>query len=265
MGRGIILLVAFLAIGVGVYGLTGNLFTPPEAQVQVQHVEPEAPPVPMVSVWAFNRNLLYKDAISGADLGRISVPEPQMEAQGWIPTTEPLPAIFPGSVAAERLIEGQPFESHHLISPDSPEFIDVMIDPGFIPYTYLANIEAVYGGVIKAGDYVDIVTLTSLQQNLAHGEVMTDFRGVSVHPLLVRRRVLQVERLKAEEKPRSQVNVVLELTKEDVAKMVIAKRIGVLELHKSMTEGPQHQADTGDVLPDFFSVTELRGNERVIN
>ncbi len=264
MGQKVILLVAFLAIGVGVYGLTGNLFKqpmPPPERVEIE----QSPRIEQVLVWAFTRDIDTKEVVSVQDVERLQVPENDAIRNQWLLASEPKPAIEPGSVVRSSLNAGQPFKSSLVVAPNSPEFIDLIITPGYIPYSYLANTEAVYGGLIKVGDFVDIVSLTSLKQNLAHGEVMTDFRGVTVNPLLIRRRVLQVEAPTLEGKARTEVNVVLELTKEDVAKMVIAKRIGLLELHKSMSADSQHHADTGDVLPDFFSVTELRGNARSIN
>ncbi|WP_087023865.1 Flp pilus assembly protein CpaB [Thaumasiovibrio subtropicus] len=265
MGQKVILLIAFLAIGIGVYGLTGNLFKEPAPPPQQVEVIEQAPQVKLTTVWAFGRDFEAKDAVSVVDVVRRQVPEEDAEANLWLLASEPKPAIVPGSVVRTALSAGHPFKANFIVDPDSPEYINLMIEPGYIPYSYQASTEAVFGGLIKSGDYVDIVSLTSLKQNLAHGEVMTDFRGVTVHPLLIRKRVLQVEKPSIDGKPRTEVNVVLELTKEDVAKMVIAKRIGLLELHKSMSAESQHEANTGDVLPDFFSVTELRGNERVIN
>ncbi len=61
----------------------------------------------------------------------------------------------------------------------------------------------------------------------------------------------------------------IELSRQQIAKMVIARRIGIIEVIKSSFKVQSHNMDinanTHDVLPNFKSVVEIRGQTRALN
>jgi len=65
----------------------------------------------------------------------------------------------------------------------------------------------------------------------------------------------------------SEINLILELTRKQVATITVAKRISELEVHKSIGEYQKSDlhADAGDVLSNFKSVVEYRSSNVTIN
>lgn len=65
----------------------------------------------------------------------------------------------------------------------------------------------------------------------------------------------------------TEVNLILELTRKQVATLTVAKRISEIEVHKSIGEYQKADlhADAGDVLSNFKSVVEYRAESVTIN
>ncbi|MGC3834559.1 RcpC/CpaB family pilus assembly protein [Moritella viscosa] len=134
--------------------------------------------------------------------------------------------------------------------------------------------EAVVGGVIRHGMHVDLVALTlpRSRMSIEFGAVAAKTaRMIGVNPVLLNIKILKVveqvltENSELEDVP-ANVDIILELTRKQVAKVTVAKRIAEIEVHKSIGDytAGDLKADAGDVLPDFKSVTEMRANHVVI-
>ena len=135
------------------------------------------------------------------------------------------------------------------------------------PYALTINRKDFIGSGISVGDIVDVLILTSDEQNISEtsrSDYIKSFRSLSVSPLLRNIRVLAIE-----EEDVEILSLTIELNREHIAKMVIARRIGIVEIIKSsgnaFYSNGSMNADTHDVLPNFKSVTEIRGPNKAFN
>ncbi|MTI15556.1 RcpC/CpaB family pilus assembly protein [Sansalvadorimonas verongulae] len=118
---------------------------------------------------------------------------------------------------------------------------------------------------IKPGDMIDIMLIATPEHSLAYREQLTGYQGLSAIPLLRQQTVLQTPSLRDEDDYNGkevEQTIVLALTPENAAKVMVARRIGVLDIHKS-TGKPLPEINLSEIVPDFSLVKELRGNKRV--
>ncbi|MCL6268528.1 Flp pilus assembly protein CpaB [Sansalvadorimonas sp. 2012CJ34-2] len=189
----------------------------------------------------------------------------QIEAQKYGVTSKERFTLVKGSLAASPMKAGSIVTENQVVQPDHPNYIDLLIKPGMIPYPLEFKGSNGYPLILSPGDKVDVVMISSLNQNLAMKDAVDQFEGLSVAPLLKARKVLRVgpdgKGMTGEE---ASTIIVLELTRKELSQLMLAKRMGVLDIHKT-TDGTLPQIRAGDVLPDFSSVTELRGIEKIVN
>lgn len=265
MRQNMILLIAFISIAIGLFGISESYFNPKETETEAKiEVQEES----KITVWLMKEPLKEGEQITLANVYKKQIVESKANEVGIYQDVEI--EIKPGDVVRQDFARDDYFTQQSIVNKKSPEYIDLILKQGMVPYPFATNISTVYGGVIDVGDYIDVISLTSLEQNFADNERVDSYRSVSVSPLLTAVRILAVEDV-GKSIDKNNVTLVLELSRSDIAKMVIAKRVSQLEVHKSSIESfgghnlSVHKADTGDVLPDYFSVTELRGKERIVN
>jgi pilus assembly protein CpaB len=97
-------------------------------------------------------------------------------------------------------------------------------------------------------------------------EGASSFESININPVLVAIKVLKVEQNERFLEQEAKVNLILELTRKQVAKLSIAKSIATLEVHKSV--GPEQaallHANSGDVLPEYRAIVEYRAGSVAI-
>ncbi|MCG8530284.1 MAG: RcpC/CpaB family pilus assembly protein, partial [Desulfovibrionales bacterium] len=171
--------------------------------------------------------------------------------------------FVPGSLAGMAMVADTVLTQAHLITPDHPDYIELILKPGMVPYPLQFDKNSGYPLVLAPGDKVDVVMISSLNQNLAEDDDVNSFDGLSVAPLLQSRKVLQVDDGKGGLLgDTGKLTVVLELSRPQVSQLMLAKRVGLLDIHKA-TGVVLPQVRAGDVLPDFSSVVELRGKAAI--
>ena len=252
MDRRILLGAAFVLSVGGVYGLlTSNKSAEPSVIITEQG-ETHIP------VWLVRRELKKGELFTLDDLKPGTLPEEDALEQGI--TTKDRFTFEKGSLINEDLPVDAVLSEHHIVKPDDPRYIDLFTAPDMVPYPLSFDKGNGYPLVLNPGDRVDVVMISSLKQNLANKSTVDSFQGLSVAPLLSTRKVLKVDNNRDSES----ITVVLELSRKEVSQLMLARRVGVLDVHKSTTT-PLPRVRAGDVLPDFSSVTELRGTKKVVN
>ncbi|EGU48895.1 Flp pilus assembly protein CpaB [Vibrio ichthyoenteri ATCC 700023] len=255
--------IALIAIGAGLYGLSSQYFSKnAPAPVVSADNQPE-----LASVYVVAQAIPKGKAITKASLEIEKVTEEQALKMGIDPS-QPL-SIPKGGVAIQDMTEGDFITPATLISPDEPGYINAVIDPDKVPYAVIVNPTDIVGGLITHGSLVDVVALSSEQQNLANEDTVTSYQTVSVSPVLMAVKVIKVSQETHEEgrnKSVTTITLILELTQKQVAKLAIAKNIAQLEVHKSLglQEASELQANSGDVLPDYRAIVEFRAGEATI-
>ncbi|MFK0573727.1 Flp pilus assembly protein CpaB [Endozoicomonas sp.] len=247
MDRRILLGAAFIFCAAGVYGLLTNTG---------KVVEPVAEPLPevtMTEVWIVKQPVKRGEKMNPVRLQAQRVAPEVAQKAGVL--SEKRFAIQEGAVAGMDFAAGAIIAENQLLSPGQPEYLELLLGPDKVPYPISFESNDAMITMISAGDYVDVMLIASVDQNLAARKTLNSFEGLSVTPLLKKRRVLEIK-----EADSGNSTVVISLEKKDISRMMIARRIGLLDVYKS-GQSPLSEAHVSDVLKDYTSVTELRGDQ----
>jgi len=258
--------VAFLAVLFGIIGLFSRLTVPANAQGNTVTLK-TTEQIKMVNVWRarspipagqlLSSTLFKQDSLSLVDANDLGL------MQGKL-------TISDDAISRANLMVDDLLQAAHIVTPNTADYIDLLLAPGMTPYPIAVDPFAVYGGQIKVGDYVDVITLMSKSANIASNKRI-GLDEITVSPLLIARRVLAIsaqepaeaviKTQKSNDKTVQQ-RLIIELTRQEVAQMAIAKRIGIIEIYKSVnaTIAEQTRANSKDVLPRSNTITEFRGN-----
>lgn len=262
MKNKIIIATAFLLILFGLYGLAGSLSQSDET-TEVAKVE-EA----KVKTWVLKSSVSKGDFVK-QDLLKIRyIPESEALEYGVSEDVE-LDNVI-GSVFRSSMPANQMLYNADIINPEDDGYIHYVIAANRVPYAIEVSPSDVIGGVISHGSMIDVVALSLPDSELASNNSLR--RTMSITPVLIGVKALQIKKpisTQSDDVDNSdiqKVSVILELTRKQVAKLTVAKRISELEVHKSIGQyAPEDlQADAGDVLADFRSITEFRAGESAI-
>ncbi|PWI35225.1 Flp pilus assembly protein CpaB [Vibrio albus] len=260
MNLKVLLPVAVIAMGAGLYGLSGNLVQNTE---KPQEKLAEAPK--QLRIWLTKNTLQPGQVVTNRDLETRLVSESEANQHGLVNDTNI--EFVKGMVAGEELEPGQWITNRDFIHPDDPAYVELTVSQGMVPYAVKVEPETIIGGVITQGSLVDIVALSSVSQNMASENTVRGLQSVSLSPILMAIKVLQVqsyiptevEKVTSKEVD-TDVTMVLELSQEQLAKLIIAKKIAQLEVHKSLgaVEAKRLRANSGDVIPGYQAIKEFR-------
>ncbi|EGA72211.1 Flp pilus assembly protein CpaB [Vibrio sinaloensis DSM 21326] len=257
----LILGIAVVAIVFGLYGLAGNL-----TESKAPQLVEKNKPAKLISVWQLNSDVPSAEVVRPNQLKIVKLSEEQAAAIGI--SEDMLFEYPPGSIFRSDMKVGTTLFATDIVAPNSPEYLDLTLSDGFVPYPLKVSPDAVVGGVIRASSYVDVLALTS-PEHLVSVEVNSSDsvargRAVSISPVLMGVKVLRVEQTFEEGAQEAGVapdtHLILELDRKQVSILSVAKQISSLEVHKSVGDyaASELHADAGDVLPGFKSVIEYR-------
>ncbi|EOU2462862.1 Flp pilus assembly protein CpaB [Vibrio navarrensis] len=257
-------ILALLALGVGVYGIVSEMLFANPQSVETIQVLPEEQ---KVRVWrlatevlsgeSFRAEQVLADGLNESDAGQLLSELPYGQ----------------GAVFRHPLKTGHLLQRDDLIFPSEPDYIDTIMQPGMTSFPLSIDARNFVAGGIKAGDYIDILSLTSLEQNLAQQDNYGALQALSidVKPLLSQVRVLAIQGRTYDDQAvaqyetamgSEQVTLVLEIPHAFISKMTLAKRLSALEVYKSRHQQALPHAQTKDILPGYQGIVELRGARR---
>lgn len=262
----IIIIIASVAILIGLFGLAGSLSTPESSTTQAEVV-----PETKIKIWRLKNDVELGQEVQRNDFSIELIPESEAHAYG---ISEDIELNFEvGSVYNSARTAHSITDQNWIVQPNGDGYVELIIKPQRVPYAISVNPKSVVGGVITNGTIVDILAL-SIPGSVASVEVgaaqSARTRTISITPILIAVKVLQVKKTVVEAADntvtQTEVDLILELTRKQVAKLTVAKRISELEVHKSIGKykASDLQADAGDVLADFKSITEFRASEAQI-
>ncbi|OZS41402.1 Flp pilus assembly protein CpaB [Photobacterium sanguinicancri] len=263
MKQRITYLFALLALGVGLYGVFTELFKP-EAPVVVQQ---QGPIIKKVKVWLATANIQKGQNFNTGLLSS----EQRLEEEADFALLD-LP-YNQGAVFRHNVKSGEMLTQEDLITPDQPDYIDTIISAGMTPFPLAVEQRHIIAAGVQAGDYIDILALTSLQQNMSSSDRVESPRAanIDVKPLLNRVRVLAVQGKTYDDQDlvnygtdeaSTFVTLVLEIPHRFISKMTLARRLSALEIYKSKTNSRIPNAQTKDILPGYQGIVEMRGSRR---
>lgn len=267
-------LILSLAIGliiIGLYGIAGSLSSPPNNAPDTNRVN-DIVPVVKIKTWWLKEDVQRGAMVKRRDFEVQYIVQTEANKQGI--DRDVNINFTSGAVYRQNQLKGVLFFSEMMVSPQDNGYIDVVLTPGQVPYVLSVPAESVVGGAINNSSRVDLVALTLPQSRMSievGAAASKTARMIGVTPVMINIKVIKVIEQKFTdhrelETSAGDVDIVLELTRKQVAKLTVAKRIAEIEVHKSIGDySPADlKADAGDVLPDFKSVTEMRANDVVI-
>ncbi|WP_281545459.1 RcpC/CpaB family pilus assembly protein [Grimontia sp. SpTr1] len=259
MSSRFVFILAFIAI---FFAAVSFLVNRPAPVITGQTPAPKEVAEP-VSLWVAGETISPKQPVSSQLLVRKAFDAKQANMMGF--TSNQSLDWHAGALFTASIKAGEVVRQNHIINPDAPDYIDWIITVGHVAYPLELPSESPMLVNLTVGDHIDIVTLTSPQRNLAEEEVSKAFRTLQVAPLLSYCKVLAVKAAgkNAQGQPTASA-IVVELSRQQVAKLLVAKRVGDIEIFRSagIVNAEQTQAETRDVLSGHLSVTELRGVAR---
>lgn len=268
MKKVLVLTLAVIAILFGLYGLAGNLASNSDGQVAGPRAESEQK---TLVVWQLAQAVDKSQRVERSHFKVARLPESEANSLGVL--TDMKLEVPTGAVYRRDLTRGDVAFKELMITPDSDDYLDLVISANRVPYAIKVSPASVVGGVINHGSNIDILALSLPSSNSMETMDVSESRkrNMYVTPVLTNVKVLKVDKKELPERrgeaPMIEVNLVLELTRKQVAMLTVAQRISELEVHKSIGEYQKSDlhADAGDVLSNFKSIVEYRADAVTIN
>ncbi|MGR5166219.1 Flp pilus assembly protein CpaB [Vibrio astriarenae] len=252
----VLMLLAFIAISVGLYGV----LNPPKSESisKIQNLVEDKPV--FYNIYFTNENVVFGDIVSRKDF---EIRTLSQEEAGKLGVSSDIVLNIPaGSVYRKELDAGSLVMQEDVLLPDEPGYVDAIIKPNHVPYAVKVNPETVVGGLIDSGTIIDVLAITQPSEGYGNTQI-------SIEPILTGIKVLQVKKEQQTNNPSKGAtpstnnHLILELTRKQVAQLTVAKKIAQIEVHKSIGDYSLNDlsANAGDVLPNFKAIKEFRANQ----
>ena len=271
----LLMYLSLIILGVGLIGiyLLKTTEPAPKNDVPLPVAEVAPPPEETVQVWKSKADLSKGQFVSRDNFYIEEVPKSQALLLG---VDKDIQLDFmDGMVIKKNTSADQPIFPELLAFPNQEGYFRFALEEGFMPVPVAVRASAVLGDVIQAGSIVDILALASPTENLNNSSVVRDLSNVSLTSVVNGVKVLQVYK-KEVDKPKNNgsmvsailpagqdmnmVTVIMQLTKQQAAKVAMARNISQLEilLSSEKTRRSYINIDSGDLLPEAKPVRELR-------
>lgn len=257
MSSKIIFPVALVLIGAGLFGLSQNYLDNQKSnEVTVAEAVVEETPENTVLVWVATESVEKKAQLSPELFELKAVPEQDAISRGVDPSE---PFTIRDTWIAKNSIESDSWLSiNDFVTPESEDYLDYALSENMVPYPMVVKASTIIGGSIRNGSEVDVIAIT--QQKVSEGAYRV--ASIDIQPILAAKTVLKVESNDGIISSNDNVTVILELARNEVAMLTIAKSVATLELHRSagVEQAALLNANSGDVLPQFKAIAEYRGD-----
>ena len=257
--------VFIIALIIMLGGLAVGIFISHSSGKPVVTTEPEHKAPATYDVWIAAHALKRGQSVGRNDLSLTTLTDSQAKQKG---IRESSTLSFVKGMAANKAIEaGQVVFPDMVTSPDQDGYFSLLIKPGQVPFPLIVSSTSVLAGVIQPGTYVDVLALSSRNQNLADAESVRDFKSMTVTPVLMGVRVLQVQRSSTTSmEPSDKANLILSLTRKQASTALIARKMAELEVQVSNGDTPSWEltADAGDVVSSYRAIKEFRAETSTV-
>lgn len=250
-----LLVILFLTVGSGVYALQHNLFGSHNELIET---------VRKIKVWKTTGIIVKGSRLNRQSLEIKVLSEKDANAVGV--SDDVILNFDSGAIFTKDMDAGELVTPELLLKPSDPGYVAVNLEKGFVPYTLTLSSSNFLGTVFGVGERVDVSLISSREQNLSTEGDVSNIRFIEISPLLADIKLLKVIK-PDDEKEEQTVKLVLALKNEALAKLLIAQRIGELEVHKSSgskTLSDKLRANSSDVLshvPQTLFIREYRGDK----
>ncbi|WP_191602896.1 pilus assembly protein CpaB [Marinomonas algicola] len=260
MGQRAVFLIGFVCVFLGVIGLYLQLQDP------ISMTKPD-----VVSV---EEELKIRMVVSNQNLDKGVLVQPEYFRYVYVGESEALAIgiaedqnieFNTGMILAKDIKKDEFLGVNYILSPEDDNYINAQLSEGMSPYSLKIPKTNFYGAGINVGDLIDIVVMTSDDENIGgsgNDGRIESFRTLAVSPLITQVKVLNID---SYSETRQELSLTIELSRHDIAKMIIATKIGLVEVFRSSMSvdvSNTTKARTQDVLSDYQSVLEYRGSKK---
>ena len=247
----IILVLAVIAISIGLYGMSQTsdiAISTPEVITEL-----DALPETTIVVWVAKKDIDFGSQLKRVDIKIQRISQTQADRFGIIRDTKF--NFNKKLVIKQDIVQGSIITEEMVLTPGQEGYLNLVICDGKVPFNLSVDNDSVLGGAISIGDVVDIASISSSEQNLSNNDIISNVKNLKMAPLLTQIMVLDIiqkeKSIRLNSKSTKIVTMlVLEVTNRELAKLVIAQRIAELEVHKSIGAEFAHElhADSSDVI-----------------
>lgn len=252
MNTRIVFIIAFLAIFLGIVSLTGVFSSHPKPEKVQEPAEPQ------ITFWQAKHEIAVGEPISVDDLVEQNLPLSQAI---HFHVTHAQPIRFVSSMVARHSIKAeQVVNPSDIATPDNPDYINLITPVGKVAYPISVKNAELEVMKVKANDYIDVMLLSSPGGNVNQTQSsLNALNHLSVTLLFKAVKVISVPEKFDTDKTSA---VLVALDQEQVAKLVIARRIGQIYIYHTGKNNTAEFDDieVKDVLPGYSAVRELRGS-----
>ncbi|WP_045480362.1 Flp pilus assembly protein CpaB [Vibrio owensii] len=267
------LFVAFLAVLVGGVGIFHNI-TSTQNQNAIAEVNHPAKSViddvQYIQVW---RAAVDLERGTPIDINNVEREQLQLNIALEEGISSDIKLDFsPSTLLNKNIKQGQLVLPEYQVNESDPRYIDLLITEGMEPYSLLVSTRNLVQGYIRPGTYVDLLAVSSPQENLADEDNdAIDFSGVNAQLILQNVKVLSIGGATQDEdavqsnvssEDEHQVVIVVEVVPQAIARLSIAQKTMHLEVYRSHKYKEPIFAEVRDVIGNYSGVTELRGSTR---
>ncbi|GEA60667.1 Flp pilus assembly protein CpaB [Vibrio comitans] len=277
MNSRVIFFISFICISIGLFVLFKNVSARTEDNEQQKQDAYVSESVErQLVLWKANRHIERGQQVTKGDFNRIEVNESDAHKIAVFSDVQLL--IESDTLANKTIAKDEWVFANFLTNPDDGGYLDLLASEGMILYPLPISTSNLINNYIRSGDFVDIVSVSSPEVNLADQDArISQFRGVTAGTIIRNVKVLAFEQNTVEDdgksvskttiSPRmsskndSKTIVVLEIEPEFVSKLSLAQRTMHLEMYRSHANSIIPMANMTDVIENYQGIRELRGTE----
>lgn len=254
MNSKIIFVIAFVAIFLGVASLSGLFRSEPKSKPNQQVVKVE----PRVQFWRSKVAIQRGHPISRTQLEFVDLPI--SKARRFNVSHNQMVHFAPDMIARHDIQQGDVVSNGDFATPESSDYVTLITPVDKVAYPIEVSAADLKSMAIHPSNRIDVMLLSSPGSNVnVHSSTFNNIDHLSVSMLFKGVKVVAVN----ENKDTSQSGrVLVALSQEQVAKLIIALRIGKIYVFHSGagTQSTYRDVVVRDILPSYSSVKELRGS-----
>lgn len=265
--RIVIFIVAFSCIAVGVIGILPYINSANQTAVQEQDK-----PEPVYTLWFSYSSFERGEPIPKKALYTKKVRQSEALVYGFDGNVAI--KFNTGMVANRAIAANTPIRQNLFSAPGDADYINLIITPDFIPYSFSVSNSNRIGDVIQFNDRIDILALTANNLNLSKSSINNDYNTLELTTVLSGIRVLgvsnsEVEKGKGKSKGEnvpSLSHIIVEFNQAQLAKFLIVQEVANIKVvkHIASSSNPYH-ATISTAFPEQREIRQLRGETKEVD
>lgn len=234
---------------------------------------PDVPePEKHYAVWQMSRPSLRGEYTKDLSLRRVVLSEKDAHQHGI--NRDILPKMTMTTILRHTKEQDSFLFEDDLAQVGDDDYIEFLITEGKAVYPLTISSANLIEGFIRAGDYVDVLAVSSPNINLADDNQVSRFDGVKTKLLLEKIRVLSVGQdrwskkndvklaARQDQTSMNRVTLIVEVEPQHVPKLTLAQRTMYLEVYKSQEVTSAPSIYVSDIIDNFTGVVEIRGRKQ---